>query len=269
MEAPTSAPGALPTTVNSTSSMAGKRWPWRSAIQYSELRSSKVDWPSRNSFRRYGPQPMIRLGFEPTPYAAGNTFAFTAGSRAYWGTIGTLPKTSRTGANTSGVTPRTVKSSTLVTANPWPRMRNSSSVTRLNSGLYMMSFQVKTTSSAVSGSPSLQRTPWRSLNVHAFWSGATDHVSARPGPGSCVTQSTFTREAYSKRMMPSDAPSIEKRGLNVLGLALAAITRRPPSWTGSPLAMSGDAGRGCAGPRFTASDLPQPASASTATSSAT
>src|ERR1017187_9425613 len=70
-------------------------------------------------------------------------------------------------------------------------------------------------------------------------------------------------------MRPSDAPSTEKRGLKVLGLALAASTNRPPGWMGSPLAMSGDAGRGCAEPCLTPSDLPQPASASMAPSNAT
>ena len=85
------------------------------------------------------------------------------------------PKNSRNGAKTSGVSTRTVDSSTLLTANSLPPMRNRSSVTRLNSGLYIMSFHVNATSSAVSGSPSLQRTPCRSLKVHVFWSGATDH----------------------------------------------------------------------------------------------
>jgi len=33
--------------------------------------------------------------------------------------------------------------------------------------------------------------------------------------------------------------------LKVFGLALAAMTKRPPGWPGSPLAMRGEGGRGC------------------------
>ena len=126
----------------------------------------------------------------------------------------------------------------------------------------MMSFQVKTTSSAVSGSPSLQRTPWRSLKVHVFWSGATDHDSASPGPGCCVAQSRLTSGAKSRRMTASDAPSKATEGIECLWTGAGGDHKTPARLAG--VAFGNERGRrqrmGGAGPG--AAGLPQPASAS-------
>src|SRR6266436_5356769 len=112
-----------------------------------------------------------------TSYALPKRLSFTAASKECLGKMGTPPKNSRKGAKTSGVTTRKVKSSSFEIANDFPLMRKRSKVSRFSSGLYMISFHVKTTSSALNGLPSLQRTPWRSLNVHVFWSGSTDQDS--------------------------------------------------------------------------------------------
>ena len=63
--------------------------------------------------------------------------------------------------------------------------------------------------------------------------------------------------------MLSEAVSKAKRGLKVVGLALAGITKRPPGRPGSPLAMRGEGGSGWAGPGLRESVLPQPARTST------
>ncbi len=49
------------------------------------------------------------------------------------------------------------------------------------SGFSMICSYVKTTSSAVKGSPSLHFTPWRSLKVYVLPSGETVQLSARAG----------------------------------------------------------------------------------------
>src|SRR4051812_20683784 len=97
----------------------------------------------------------------------------------------TVPKNSRKGAKTSGVTTRTVSSSTFETENVLPLIENTSELKVRNSGLSITWFHVNTTSSAVSFAPSLQRTPFRKWNVQVLLSGSTLHDSARPGPGSC------------------------------------------------------------------------------------
>jgi hypothetical protein len=57
-------------------------------------------------------------------------------------------------------------------------------------------------------------------------------------------------------------------GLKVLGLALAAMTKRPPGWPGSPWAMSGDGGSGWEVLDLEAAGLPHPANANKDTSHA-
>src|SRR6476469_9760220 len=116
---------------------------------------------------------------------------------------------------------------------------------RLSCGSSMTEFQVKTTSSAVNGCPSLQRTPWRSLKVHVRLSAATDQDSARPGPGSSVAQSMLTSEAKRRRATRSDAESLTSSGLKVLGRAGNARVSSPPGRPGSHLEINADAGNGC------------------------
>src|ERR1043166_351851 len=103
----------------------------------------------------------------------------------------------------------------------------------------MTSFHVKTTSVAVSGSPSLHRKPGRNLSVHVFWSGSTFQDSARAGPGSCVTRSICISGAKRSRISSSEARSVASKGLNVMGAPRVASVRRPPGWPGSHWATSG------------------------------
>ena len=62
--------------------------------------------------------------------------------------------------------------------------------------------------------------------------------------------------------MASEAPLVAKSGVTVWGLAELPMTKRPPGWPGSHLAMSGEGGRGCA-LGWERPGLPQPASART------
>src|SRR6185437_6848238 len=227
---------------NCTSSKYGSRCPFLSTSQYSGLRSSTTILCESNSFSRNRPLA-------------------TAAPRMCRGKIATLPKYSKNGAKISGVTTFTVRSSTLVTSKFLPSPRNRSYVSRLYLGLYITSFQVNTTSSAVSGWPSLQRKFFRSLKVHVFWSGATDHDSARPGSASCVSMFTVTKELNNSRATASEGLSTASTGLNVLGLPSTDSTSRPPGTPGSHAATFGGSGRGCP-PDF----APQPAPMVAATS---
>src|SRR5688572_7509014 len=111
---------------------------------------------------------------------------------------------------------------------------------RFMSGLYITSFQVKTTSAAVSGRPSLQRTPARSLNVQVNPSGETAHDSAKAGRASCVAASSEINPAKIRRTTSSDAGSIASNGLKVRGAPAASSVRRPPGNPGSPFSTNGD-----------------------------
>src|SRR6185437_41909 len=246
---------------NCTSSKYGSRCPFLSTSQYSGLRSSTTILCESNSFSRNGPLPTIVRGLFVTAYASRNRPLATAAPRMCRGKIATLPKYSKNGAKISGVTTFTVRSSTLVTSKFLPSPRNRSYVSRLYLGLYITSFQVNTTSSAVSGWPSLQRKFFRSLKVHVFWSGATDHDSARPGSASCVSMFTVTKELNNSRATASEGLSTASTGLNVLGLPSTDSTSRPPGTPGSHAATFGGSGRGCP-PDF----APQPAPMVAATS---
>jgi hypothetical protein len=67
--------------------------------------------------------------------------------------------------------------------------------------------------------------------------------------------------------MPSEAVSKAKRGLNVLGLAVAGMTKRPPCRPGPPLDTSGLGGKGWGALVPGGALLPQPANASAVPSS--
>src|SRR5579884_4111905 len=96
----------------------------------------------------------------------------------------------------------------------------------------MMSFQVKATSAAVSGVPSLQRRFLRSRNVQVLPSGELVHSSASPGSTSCEGQSNPSNEANIKRTISSEDCSFSVMGLNVLGSVNEATTSRPPGLPG-------------------------------------
>src|SRR5712675_1351294 len=106
-----------------------------------------------------------------------------------------------------------------------------------------MSFHVNTTSSAVNGWPSLQRTPSRSFNVQVFWSAATDHDSARAGRTFWLGASIVVNPLKSKRLTLSEDPSFAVIGLNVFGAAISPITSLPPRTPGSQSATIGFLGR--------------------------
>src|SRR5512146_2163907 len=108
----------------------------------------------------------------------------------------------------------------------------------------MTSFQVNTTSSAVSGAPSLQRRFFRSLNVHVFPSGEFVQDSANPGVTRCDGQSKPSSEAKRNRLMSMDDCSLAVMGLKVFGSPNVATTRRPPGLTGWQGATSGGSGNG-------------------------
>src|SRR5258706_12271706 len=96
-----------------------------------------------------------------------------------------------------------------------------------------MSFQVNTTSSAVNGWPSLQRTPSRNFNVQVFWSAATDHDSASAGRTFWLGASIVVSPLKSKRLTLSEDASFAVIGLKVFGAAISPITNLPPRRPGS------------------------------------
>src|SRR5437899_202355 len=102
-----------------------------------------------------------------------------------------------------------------------------------------MSFQVNTTSSAVSGWPSLQRKLRRSLNVQVFWSDSTDHDSARLGTAFWLGQSSEVNPLKSMRNTSVEEDSFATMGLNVFGSPIVATTSRPRATPGSQSATSG------------------------------
>src|SRR5881396_789957 len=99
--------------------------------------------------------------------------------------------------------------------------------------------QVKVTSSAVNGFPSLNRSPFDNLKVHVFLSSATVHDSARPGNSSNVFKSNRTRPANRNVIMSVEEDSLAVIGLKVLGSPNVDITSRPPCWPGSMLYFIG------------------------------
>src|SRR3984957_8945823 len=111
----------------------------------------------------------------------------------------------------------------------------------------MRSFQVKTTSSALSGWPSLQRTPLGRRNVQVLWSASTLQGSARPGLASCVGASMMQSLPLFLSVTSVEETSLAVMGLNVLGSTKVAMTSRPPRMPGSHLATSGDGGKAPAG----------------------
>src|SRR6185503_19421900 len=124
-----------------------------------------------------------------------------------------------------------------------------------------MTSHVNTTSSAVSGFPSLHRSPFRNLNVHVFSSGSTFQLSASQGVTSCLAMSKFRKPANRNRVISVEEDSFAVRGLKVFGSPKVAITRRPPRCPGSHLATSGGSGSGpCAVDPVDSLDFfPQPA----------
>src|ERR1700722_19341127 len=107
-----------------------------------------------------------------------------------------------------------------------------------------MASHVNTTSSAVNGSPSLQRRFFRSLNVQVLPSGEFVHDSARAGSTCCETASWPTKPANRCRVISRDVTSLAVMGLNVFGSPYVAMTRRPPGMPGGQVATSGGSGRG-------------------------
>src|SRR5208282_3530442 len=108
----------------------------------------------------------------------------------------------------------------------------------------MTSFHVKTTSSAVNGSPSLQRRFFRNLNVHVLPSGEFVHDCASPGRTSCEGTSKFSNPQNKKRPMSMDDASSAVIILNVLGSPTSSTMSRPPGTPGSQLTTTGGSGKG-------------------------
>src|SRR5471032_2614879 len=103
----------------------------------------------------------------------------------------------------------------------------------------MTSFQVKITSSAVSGSPSLQRRFFRSVNVHVLPSGEFVHDSASPGTICCDGTSKFNSDQNMKRPMSMDDDSFAMMKLNVFGSPISETMNLPPKFPGSHSTTTG------------------------------
>src|SRR2546425_9610820 len=87
-----------------------------------------------------------------------------------------------------------------------------------------------------------------------------DQDWAKPGVSSWLVRFILTREAFNSRMTPSEAASLARIGLKVLGLAAAPISKRPPGLPGSHWAIRAEGGKGW--PAGLGADcLPQPARA--------
>src|SRR5579859_561878 len=108
----------------------------------------------------------------------------------------------------------------------------------------MMSFHVKTTSSAVSGAPSLQRRFFRNLKVHVLPSGEFVHQSARPGFTVWLGTSKFNRAQNINRPMYREDSSSDMRKLKVFGSRSSQMINFPPRIPGAQLATTGGSGNG-------------------------
>src|SRR5579863_5558923 len=125
----------------------------------------------------------------------------------------------------------------------------------------MTSFQVKTTSCAVSGTPSLHNKLVCRWNVHVLLSDATSHLLARPGRGFWVVASEFKSPENMKRRMSRDDDSLAVMGLKVFGSAKVETVSRPPKMPGWGRLVAAGSGLMLAGVSFL---LPQPDSRPTA-----
>src|SRR5271170_1333461 len=106
----------------------------------------------------------------------------------------------------------------------------------------MTSLHVNTTSSAVNGSPSLQRRFFRNLNVHVLPSGEFVHDSARPGTICCEGTSKFNNDQNMNRPMSMDDDSFAMMKLNVFGSPISETINLPPRLPGSQSTTTGGSG---------------------------
>src|SRR5437762_2596541 len=100
-----------------------------------------------------------------------------------------------------------------------------------------MSLNVKTTSSAENGVPSLHFTPLRSLNVQLRPSGATVQLSARSGAGARSFPGFVSPSKITRLMNRDSTNAFGLHGLSV-GSAVIGMVTIPPD-TGAPAAADG------------------------------